>query len=261
MNTRQILCGATASALLLLTPSTHAASLRWMGLDMNTNAQATGQPLDHTDTTSVASFGLGGGGVGAPISALAAAPFGAGANMADLTGAASASSGTSAGLTSWSIDADLDTLAMTLSHGYSGVAAADNFMGSEGVFYFYALTDGLLTVTYDYGDEETADPTAPYKASERGKSKAKTQNNARGLGDDAPGGWEVVNRDGSRTFFANVGPASDLIGLQFDFESSGGSPSVAGGSLNMSFTPAPEPTSAALLGLGGLAMLARRRRA
>lgn len=111
-----------------------------MGLDMNTNAQSRGQPLDHKDSISVAPFGTTGGGTGAPIAALASVPFGPGPNMADLTGAASAGSGTSVGLTSWSINPDLDTLSMTLSHSYSGLAAVDNFIGSEGVFYFYALT-------------------------------------------------------------------------------------------------------------------------
>ena len=65
-----------------------------------------------------------------------------------------------------------------------------------------------------------------------------------------------MNRDGSRTFFANVGPGDDLIGLQFDFESSVGSPALVNGSLNMSFTPVLEPGSAALLGLGGLGLQA-----
>jgi hypothetical protein len=233
-----------------------------MGLDMNTNAQSRGQPLDHKDSISVAPFGTTGGGTGAPIAALASAPFGPGPNMADLTGAASAGSGTSVGLTSWTINPDLDTLSMTLSHSYSGGSTpADNFVGSEGVFYFYALTAGTLSVTYDYADEQVADPESPYKASERGRSKVRTNNNARGLGDETSGGWEVVNRDGSRTFFANVGPGDDLIALQFDFESSGGSPASVNGSLSMSFTPVPEPGSAALLGLGGLGLLGHRRRA
>lgn len=179
--------------------------------------------------------------------------------MPDLTGSATATVGSSNATTSWNIDPDTSTLTMTLNHSFSGIAAPDNFAGAEGVFYFYALTEGTISVTYDYGDEETADPTAAYKASERGRSRVRQRNNSRGLGEDAPGGWEVVNRDGSRTFNMNVGPIDDLIALQFDFQASDPGPSSVNGFLNMTFTPVPEPSGAMLGLLGGIGLLVRRR--
>ena len=255
-------CGFPA---LLASSPLHAASfVRWMGFDMNTTAQATGFVLNQVDTTSVAPFvdgGMAGGGPGAAISSLVSAPFEAGADMAALSGLATVASGTSYANTSWNIDAGTGTLTMSLDHGITGTIAGDNFTGSEGVFYFYALAAGTISITYDYGIEETADPTAPSKASERGRSRVTYASNRRGLGDGAVGLTEIVNRDGSRTITGAVGPGDDLIGLQFDFRISEDpqSASIPDGFMTVNFTPIPEP-STLLLGTAGLALAFSRRR-
>ena len=261
MKTTHLLCGALASAFLFV-PSARAADLRWVGLDITAASLAPGQALK-TDHAAFAVTAVGGTTTGS-VSSLAALPFGAGANIAPLFGSLTTVSGLSSADTVWNIDAPTDTLTLTLNHSVAGAASGSNFAGAEGVLYFYALTAGVFSVTYDYGMEQTDDPTAPYKASERGRSKVRTFNNSRGLGDDAPGLEEIVNRDGSRTLNYNVGPGSDLIGLQFDFGIDGSDPlfptGISGGYLNASFTPAPEPGTAALLGTAALGLLARRRR-
>lgn len=233
-----------------------------MGLDIHSASLAPANAL----TTGHAAFAVTavGGTTTGSVSSLAALPFGAGANLTPLFGSITTVSGLSSADTAWNIDAPSDTLTLTLNHSVAGAASGSNFTGAEGVLYLYALTAGVLTVTYDYGMEQTDDPTAPYKASERGRSKARALNNARGLGGDALGLEEIVNRDGSRTVNFNVSPDSDLIGLQFDFGIDGSDPlfptAISGGYLNASFTPAPEPGTAALLGCAALGLLARRRR-
>ena len=245
------------SAVLSLLPQTSSAQyLRWMGLDMNTFAQDPTHAPSFLDSINAASGSPG------VISSLASVPFGPGANMTALTGSATRTSGTSFATTGWTITPGSDTLGMTMNHGISGGMAVNNFSGSEGVFYFYALTAGTLTITYDYGQEETTPTTAPYKASDRGRSRTYVLKNSKGLGDNAAGPTEIVNRDGSRTFTETVGPGDDLIALAFDFEilDNPQDTSIPAGYLTMTFTPVPEPTSVALLGMAGGALLAFRRR-
>ena len=258
---RQILCGAAASAFLLIlqTGAQAALDLRWLGLDMNTDSQSTFTAPVHVDTinTTLPS-----------IASLASLPFGPGANLMSLTNTVAPTvSGTSFANTAWTITPGTDTFSMALNDGIGGGYSPINFTGREGVLYFYALTAGVISVTYDYGNAETGMTDQPYKASERGRSKSFIYRNSKGLGDAGNTGLsEIVNRDGSRTFFESVSPADDLLALAFDFRILDPlmPTSISGGYLNMTFTPTPVPEPGTLifgLALFGTTALRRRARA
>jgi hypothetical protein len=253
------LIASAAVAALSFASTTHAANIRWMGVDMNTAAQSTVTPLQHVDTTQAGT----GPSYSSPISSLVGTTGGAGANGMNLTGSATVGSGTSTAITAWNINGGTDTLGMTMNHAVTGTILLNNFAGSEGVFYFYVLTAGTLSVTYDYGFEETGPTGNPTKASDRGRSRSYIIRNSKGLGDGGTfGGTEIVNRDGSRTYTESVTPGDDLIAMAFDFRilDNPQETNIPTGYLNMTFTPIPEPSAAVLFGLAGLGLLSRRRR-
>lgn len=251
---------AAAAALLLLPSPSHAGLIRWMGVDMNTNADSPFSALQHVDTTEAGT----GPSYSAPIGSLGGTFWGPGANGMNLTGSATANSGLSLATTTWNINGVTDTLNMTMNHSIAGAISPGNFAGSEGVFYFYALTAGTISVTYDYGFEQTDPTTDPYKASERGRSKQYVYRNSKGLGGGGSGGTEIVNRDGSRTFTEYVTPGDDLIALAFDFQilEDPQQTTISGGYSTMTFTPTPVPEpGTALVGAvcGIVGLLSRRR--
>ncbi|MCX7790617.1 MAG: PEP-CTERM sorting domain-containing protein [Chloroflexaceae bacterium] len=230
-----------------------AQSLRWVGLDMNSIATSALGPGATLNTRHAVTATLGG---------LTSLSFGPGPNLSPLSGSATVDSGTgNAATTSWNLSAGGTTLRLGMNHALGEIGGGSRSAGAEGVIYFFALEEGTLTVTYDYGDEQTLDPDAPYKVQDRGYSRARVMRNSRGLGDGAWGVTEMVNRDGSRTFSLAVGPADDLLALQFDFrlDDAGGPTSITGGYLTMSFTPIPEPSAAVLVALGALGLLGARR--
>jgi hypothetical protein len=245
---------AGACTVLCLISSTQAAHIRFVGMDMNTVAGATSQSPTLTTTRHH---------VTPTFQDLVSLPLGPGNAFSPTSGSATATVGSTSATTGWNINQASDTLTLSLNHVISGAPAFDNFAGSEGVFYFFALTPGTLSVTWDYGFEEPlVNPSQPWKVSDRGRSAVRVKRNAKGLGEDAASGSIIVNRDGSFTFNESVSSADDLIALQFDLRIlDDPSPfSIPDGYLTMTFTPIPEPSSAMLLGLAGLGLAARRRR-
>lgn len=248
-------CLAGACTVLSLVSSAHAAHIRFVGMDMNTVAGATSQAPDFTNTRHQ---------VTPAFVDLVSLPLGAGNAFSPTSGSATATVGSSSATTGWNINEANDSLTLSLNHVISGAPAFDNFAGSEGVVYFFALTPGTLTVTWDYGFEEPAvNPSQPWKVSDRGRSAVRVKKNAKGLGEDADAGSIIVNRDGSFTFNESISSADDLIALQFDLRilDDPSPSSIPDGYLTMTFTPIPEPTSAMLGLLGGLGLLVRRRTA
>lgn len=249
----------TALSLGIYCTALNAVDIRWLGLDINTAAQDSLNSLDAMNSRSLAPEA-------GTLGALGSVPFVDGDNLASPIGQAFATSGTSSALTTWNINTTNDTLNMTMSHSINGAVDFNNFAGSEGVIYFYALTPATLTITYDYGTEETLSGDADfesYKASERGRSRARVKNNAFGLFEDYSGLTEYVNRDGSRSIVQNVGPADGLIALQFDFRilDLPTDTNIPSGFMNVSFSQIPEPSSfAALLGMGTMLFAVLRRR-
>ncbi|MCX7790618.1 MAG: PEP-CTERM sorting domain-containing protein, partial [Chloroflexaceae bacterium] len=63
------------------------------------------------------------------------------------------------------------------------------------------------------------------------------------------------------TISVDLGPSDGLIALQFDFRilDEPMPTSITGGYLTLSFTPVPEPSAAALVALGAVALFGARR--
>ncbi len=225
---------AGACAALCLISSSQAANLRFVGMDVNTVAAAPSLAPAFTNTRHH---------VTPTFADLVSLPLGAGTPFAPSTGSVTATRGSSTATTGWAIDAANDSLTLSLNHVISGAPAGDNFAGSEGVIYFFALTPGTLTVTWDYGFEEPlVNPSQPYKVSERGRSAVRVKKNAKGLGEDTNSGSIIVNRDGSFTFNESISSADDLIALQFDLRilDEPSPSSIQDGFLTMTFTPSQE---------------------